>query len=73
MSIFSSIPAESRVASNDLAFAIRDAYPVTEGHTLVIPHREIASWWEATAEERKAIFDLVDRVRQSLLWSAKLG
>ena len=63
MSIFSSIPADSKIASNDLAFAIRDKYPVTDGHSLVIPNREFATWWEATPDERTALFSLVDEVR----------
>jgi diadenosine tetraphosphate (Ap4A) HIT family hydrolase len=67
MSIFSSIPADSKIASNDLAFAIRDKYPVTDGHSLVIPNREFATWWEATPDERTALFSLVDEVRDELL------
>ena len=54
------------MASNELAFAIRDAFPVSPGHTLVVPRRLFASWFEATAEERAAIFDLVDAVRRQL-------
>jgi diadenosine tetraphosphate (Ap4A) HIT family hydrolase len=54
------------VASNALAFAIRDAFPASPGHTLVVPRRLIVSWFEATAEERAAIFELVDVVRRQL-------
>jgi len=54
------------VAGNALAFAIRDAFPVSPGHTLVVPRRLFASWFEATPEERAAIFELVDAVRQEL-------
>jgi superfamily II DNA or RNA helicase/diadenosine tetraphosphate (Ap4A) HIT family hydrolase/HKD family nuclease len=67
MSIFSSIPADSKIASNDLAFAIRDKYPVTDGHSLVIPNREFSTWWEATPEERIALFELVDQIRDEIL------
>jgi diadenosine tetraphosphate (Ap4A) HIT family hydrolase len=59
-------PASEWIASNDLAFAIRDAYPVTSGHTLVVPRRLIPTWFEATAEERHAIFELVDEVKRQL-------
>jgi len=69
MSVFSSIPAESKIASNELAFAIRDKFPVSDGHTLVIPNREIATWWDATPQERDALFELVDVVRSQLLES----
>ena len=67
MSTFSSIPADSKIASNELAFAIRDKFPVSDGHTLVIPYRQITDWWEATPAERQCLFDLVDVVRQLLL------
>lgn len=67
MSIFSSIPADSKIASNDLAFAVRDKYPVTDGHSLVIPNRVFATWWDATPAERVALFDLVDEVQSQLV------
>jgi diadenosine tetraphosphate (Ap4A) HIT family hydrolase len=34
---FLAIDSSEWVASNELAFAIRDRYPVTDGHTLVVP------------------------------------
>ena len=54
------------VAENDLAFAIRDAYPVSPGHTLVIPKRVISSWFETTIEEKIAIFSLVEETKLEL-------
>ena len=63
---FSQISPEQWVASNALAFAVRDNYPVSPGHTLVVPRREVATWFEATTEEQAAIFELVDEVRNAL-------
>jgi len=54
------------IASNALAFAIEDRYPVSPGHALVVPRRPIATWFEASRDERQAIFDLVDEVKQLL-------
>lgn len=54
------------VASNELAFAIRDEHPVTPGHTLVIPRRVVATWFDASPEEQRAIFALVDEVKAAL-------
>ncbi len=54
------------VASNDLAFAIRDGFPVTEGHTLVIARRVVATWFDATPEEQRAVLELVEVVKQEL-------
>ncbi len=45
---FLSIPPSAWIASNALSFAIRDKYPVSPGHTLVIPRRLVATWFDAT-------------------------
>ena len=42
-SAFLSVPETAWVAHNALAFAIRDKYPVSEGHTLVITKRIVAT------------------------------
>lgn len=54
------------VASNALAFALRDAFPVSEGHTLVITKRLVPTWFEATLDEQRAVMELVDVVRRQL-------
>ena len=54
------------VCGNSAALAIRDGYPVAEGHTLIIPARHLASWFEASKEEQRAIFDLVEQVKSEL-------
>jgi diadenosine tetraphosphate (Ap4A) HIT family hydrolase len=59
-------PQAEWVASNALAFAIRDLYPVTRGHTLVVPRRVVATWFDASAEEKQAIVQLVDVVKAAL-------
>jgi len=59
-------PRADWVASNRLAFAIRDAYPVSRGHTLVVPFRLIATWFDASKEEKAAIIKLMDSVRAQL-------
>jgi superfamily II DNA or RNA helicase/diadenosine tetraphosphate (Ap4A) HIT family hydrolase len=63
---FLEAPESSWVAQNALAFALRDRFPVSPGHTLVIPRRLVATWFDATAEERAALFELVAIVKQKL-------
>jgi diadenosine tetraphosphate (Ap4A) HIT family hydrolase len=46
---------------NEHAFA--DAYPVTDGHTLVVPRKQVSSIYELSADEQTAIWDLVGEVR----------
>lgn len=66
MSLFTDLPRASWIASNALAFAIRDGFPVSPGHTLVIPRRELASWFDATADEQAAMFALVSEIKRAL-------
>ncbi|PTL81528.1 DEAD/DEAH box helicase family protein [Vitiosangium sp. GDMCC 1.1324] len=63
---FLKVPETEWVAFNALGFAIRDRYPVSQGHTLVIPRRPVATWFEATVEEQRALFELVDEVKRGL-------
>lgn len=63
---FLSVPEHEWLASNRAGFAVADRYPVAPGHTLVVPHRPIATWWEATAEERAGLWTLVDVVKARL-------
>jgi ATP adenylyltransferase len=64
--IFCTIEASRVVAENDLAFAIRDGFPVTEGHTLVIPKRHVADYFGLTGEELLAC-DALLRESQAVL------
>jgi len=66
-SVFTQTPSSKWVASNELAYAVHDEYPVSPGHTLIISKREIRTWWDATDSERKAILELVDEVRAILI------
>ena len=60
---FCTLPSSRIVKENDLAVLVRDAYPVSPGHSLVIPKRPMGSWFEATEEERKAMLALVDEAK----------
>lgn len=43
-------------------FALWDGFPVAEGHALIVPHRHVATWFEATAEERAELFGAIESV-----------
>ncbi|MDO9016086.1 MAG: HIT domain-containing protein [Myxococcales bacterium] len=63
---FLAMPESAHVAANALAFAVEDRYPVSPGHTLVIPRREVRTWFDATRDEQTAMLDLVDVIKQGL-------
>ena len=54
----------SYVFENDLAFVIYDKYPVSEGHALVIPKRHVADYFDTTKEEKSAMQELAEEIRE---------
>ena len=40
-----------------------DNHPVSPGHTLIIPKRHVASFFETTEEERQAMLRLLDEAK----------
>jgi diadenosine tetraphosphate (Ap4A) HIT family hydrolase len=46
--------------------AIRDGFPISPGHTLIIPYRHVGSFFELAAEERSALLDLLDKQKARL-------
>ena len=65
--IFCDLGAGRIITENELCFAIRDAFPVTEHHTLVIPKRHVADYFDLHQPERNAIEAMLHEQRQSIL------
>ncbi|MSU50919.1 MAG: HIT domain-containing protein [Opitutus sp.] len=63
---FLQVPESAWIASNALAFAIFDGFPVSPGHALVIPRRLFSSWFDATPDEQVALMALVNTARSLL-------
>jgi ATP adenylyltransferase len=65
--VFSELPAERVIASNPLAFAVRDSLPVTELHTVVMPRRHAATFFDLFEPERRAINQLLAALRAEIM------
>lgn len=48
------------------ARAFRDQYPISPGHTLIIPVRHVASLFELSADEQTEMWKLVAVIREQL-------
>lgn len=60
-------PDASRVLHDDeLVFVLRDGFPVSPGHVLVIPHRHVGSFFDTTAAERRAILDAIEIAQRAV-------
>jgi diadenosine tetraphosphate (Ap4A) HIT family hydrolase len=60
------LEAGEALDENDLAAALADAYPITLGHTLIVPRRHEADYFALTGDEQDAIHALVRVMRQRL-------
>ena len=54
------------IAENTLAYVIRDGYPVTEGHTLIIPKRHVADYFGLSTAEVSATNQLLHLIKEQL-------
>lgn len=61
---FCTLPQERIVESNDSGVVIRDGYPVSPGHTLIIPRRHTGSFFELTGDERNDLMQLLEEAKQ---------
>ena len=64
---FCSVGPALWIASNALAFALRDVFPVTPLHTLILPRRHVADYFGLTAGEREACAELIHQLRAAIL------
>ena len=63
---FCTLKPSQFVAASDLAVAIKDQYPISPGHVLIVPRRHVAAFMNATEAERSALWALVPKVLERL-------
>lgn len=63
---FCQVPPARVVAESELCVALRDIHPVSPGHTLVITRRHARTYFDASADEQAALWQLVGQVKQGL-------
>ena len=54
------------ISETELTVTFRDGFPISQGHTLVIPKRHVASFFEVTEIERKELLLALDAAKQVL-------
>lgn len=63
---FCSISQSEVIEEAPLVISKRDLYPVSNGHSLIIPKRHLATFFEASLEERNELIDVLERTKQAL-------
>ena len=54
------------VTQNNLAYAVVDKHPVTPGHALIVPYRQVADYFDTTQAEKVVLRSLFDAVKTIL-------
>jgi diadenosine tetraphosphate (Ap4A) HIT family hydrolase len=65
--LFCNIEDERVIAENNLAYAVRDGFPVTELHTLIIPKRHVEDYFGLTQEELLACDELIRSLKDEIM------
>ena len=60
------LTASEVVVSDDFAAAVADGFPISPGHTLVVPRRHVGDFFSLSPEEQTAMWQLVGAVKQIL-------
>ena len=63
---FCDLTDRQTVWATSLAVAFRDGYPVSPGHTLVVPRRHVATYFDADSLEQAALWEGVASVKAQL-------
>ena len=63
---FCTLPSARVIDENATAMVIRDGYPVSPGHTLLIPKRHTGSFFDLAEQERADLLALLDRAKRVL-------
>ena len=64
--LFCSIDPSRIIATNDLAYAISDGFPVTKGHTLIIPKRHVEDYFGLSQDELLACDALLKQLKAEI-------
>jgi ATP adenylyltransferase len=64
--LFCEAPKARLVAETELAYTIRDAFPVAPLHTLVIPKRHVRGYFELSRPELNAFYRLLEQQKQAI-------
>ena len=60
------MPIDRIILENELTYAIRDNYPVTSLHSLIIPKRHVVNYFSLTKDELLSCDFLLKEVKNSI-------
>lgn len=61
------VKASDVLYENELAAAFRDGFPISKGHTLIVPKDHIQDYFELNKETKESMNELVEIARNDLI------
>ena len=63
---FCSIPSERIIINYESFFTIRDKFPVTDGHMLIISKRHVSDYFDLSDAEKEELITILDELAKSV-------
>jgi diadenosine tetraphosphate (Ap4A) HIT family hydrolase len=63
---FCNLESDLIISESDYTVTIQDGFPVSEGHTLIVPKRHVQSFFELHAIEKAAIIQALEEAKEAL-------
>jgi len=63
---FCTLQKDRIVSENESTLTVRDAFPVSDGHTLVIPKRHVESLFDCNPDEKADILQALEEAKVAL-------
>lgn len=64
---FCNLASDKSFSQSSIAIALRDAFPVARGHTLIVPREHVASIFDLSEADYAQLWKLVAEVRATLV------
>ena len=63
---FCTLPKKRIQVASDLGLIVRDAFPISPGHTLIIPKRHVGSFFDLSSDEREDLMSLLGTAKANV-------
>ena len=64
--LFCRVNAKQLVSEDEFCYAAKDSFPVTEFHTLIIPKRHVASYFDLNLSEVSAMHEMLVEMKRTI-------
>ena len=64
--LFCRVNLKQLVTEDELCYAAKDSFPVTEFHTLIIPKRHVANYFDLNSSEVNALHEMLVEMKRTI-------